>query len=190
MTLFANMMTKARSALNGFARKADGGVNIEAILFLPLLIIATAGSLVFYDAFRKNSLGDKATFTIGDMLSRETDYITPTYIDSTKALFNFLTGTEATENTLRVTVVQYDLETDSYSVVWSEARGSHAAPLSDADMSNAHNEFPVMVDSEQVIVVDTFVDYSVPTSAIRDRVFDARVFTRPRFAPQLVWSGI
>lgn len=188
MILFSRMTTRARNALNGFARKADGGVNIEAMLFLPLLIAATVGSLIFYDAFRKDSLGDKATFTVGDMLSRETDYITPAYIDSTKALFGFLTGTQDTENTLRVTVVQYDQDSDSYSVVWSDARGPHVGPLSDADMSDAHDAFPVMVDAEQVIVVDSYVDYSVPTG-LHDRVFEARVFTRPRFAPQLVWSG-
>lgn len=188
MTMTRSLMQHAGSVLRGFGRKSDGGVNIEAILFLPLLIISTVAALVFYDAFRKDSLGDKATFTVGDMLSRETDYITPDYIDSTKALFSFLTGTTEAENTLRVTVVQYDLETDSYSAIWSEARGSHVGPLDDGDLIDAHTQLPVMSDAEQVIVVDTYLDYTVP-SRVGDVVFDARVFTRPRFAPQLVWSG-
>lgn len=186
MTRF--LMNKAIATLRGFGRKSDGGVNIEAILFLPLLIISTVAALVFYDAFRKDSLGDKATFTVGDMLSRETDYITPAYLASTKSLFSFLTGTEESENTLRVSVVQYDTETDSYSVIWSEAQGPHASPLPLGALANAHAQLPVMSDAEQVIVVDSFIDYTVP-SRVGDVVFEARVFTRPRFAPQLVWSG-
>lgn len=188
--MIVQLMQKARSALHGFARDVKGSVNVEGVIFFPFLIATMAATMVFYDAFRKDSLGDKATFTVGDMLSRETDYITPTYVDSTKELFSFLTGSESSANTIRVSVIQYDADTSEYTVVWSEARGGHASPLTNADMVNAANELPNMVDAEQVIVVDTYVDYEWPLNlGFTDEILTSRVFTRPRFAPQLVWSG-
>lgn len=184
------ILVNSRRALARFARDARGDVNVEAVIFLPFLILTMVATMVFYDVFRKDSLGDKATFTVGDMMSRETDYITPAYIDSTKALFTFLTGTSSAENTLRVSVVQYDAETDAYTVLWSEARGPHEGPMTAADLVNAHAQLPNMVDAEQVIVVDSYLDYNWPLDlGFGDQLLTSRVFTRPRFAPQLVWLG-
>lgn len=181
---------KLTSQLAKFGRDADGSVNIEAILLLPILLVTMAVSMVFYDAFRRDSLGEKATYTLGDMLSRETNYITPEYVDSAKALFGFLTETPDIENTIRVSVVSFDGATQSYNVEWSEVRGSHAMPMTATEAAGQTDQLPNMVSGEQLIVIDTYVDYEWPLElGYSDGTLTARVFTRPRFAPQLVWSG-
>ncbi|WP_283643920.1 TadE/TadG family type IV pilus assembly protein [Marinovum algicola] len=181
---------KLASQLRKFLRDADGSVNIEAIILMPVLLLTMAVSMVFYDAFRRDSMGEKATYTLGDMLSRETAYITPAYVDSAKDLFGFLTGTGDADNTIRVSVVSYDGPGASYNVEWSEVRGAHAMTLTDAELAGQHDQLPVMVSGEQLIVVETYVDYDWPLElGFNDGVLTARVFTRPRFAPQLVWLG-
>ena len=186
--MIVKTFNKLTTHMRQFLGDARGSVNVEGAIFLPFLLATIVATMVFYDAFRKDSLGDKATFTIGDMLSRETDYITPEYVDSAKQLFSFLTGSPDAENTLRVSVVAYNASTGGYNVRWSQVRGGHAMPLTDADLANAQDQLPVMVHAEQVILVDSYLDYDWPVDlGFQDEVMIARVFTRPRFAPQLVW---
>ena len=172
-----------------FAGETRGTITIEAIVFLPFLAICTVTSIMFYDAYRTDSLGEKATYTLGDMLSRETDYITPAYVDSAKSLMNFLTDTDAAQNTIRVSVVSYNAVGDKYQVEWSQVRGPHVSVLKSNEMATLRDSLPVMVNGEQLIVVDTFLDNLWPRAVgFDDITMRARVFTRPRFAPQLVWS--
>lgn len=173
-----------------FAHGTRGNTNVEAIIFLPFLLICIVTSIMFYDAYRTDSLGEKASYTIGDMFSRETDYITPDYVDSIKSLMDFLTESQPTENTLRVTVVSYNAVNDQYAVEWSEVRGAHAVALTSTDVASNHASLPAMVHGEQVILVDTYLDYVWPLDfGWSDFTMEARVFTRPRFAPQLVWQA-
>lgn len=181
---------KTASQLRKFRNDADGSVNVEAIIFIPLLLVTMAVSMVFFDAFRRDSLGEKAAFTLGDMLSRETGYITPDYIDSAISLFGFLSNSEDQLTSIRVSVVSYNGATNSYDVEWSEVRGALTSALTGAEVATQHDQLPNMVSGEQLIVVETFIDYEWPLDlGFDDGVLTARVFTRPRFAPQLVWQG-
>lgn len=188
--MIVKILNKLSLHLRKFGTDARGGVNVEAMIFLPFLLATIVATMAFYDAFRKDSLGDKATFTISDMLSRETNYITPVYVDSAKSLFTFLTGSSDAESTLRVSVVSYNGRDDRYEIEWSQVRGAHAQPLTDSDLINAQAMLPVMVNAEQLIVVDSFLNYEWPIDlGFENHVMNSRVFTRPRFAPQLVWLG-
>lgn len=181
---------KTSARLARFQDEAHGSVNVEALLLLPLLIVTMAVSMVFYDAFRQDSLGEKATYTLGDMLSRETNYITADYVDSAKFLFDVLTGAPEGETSVRVSVVSYDGEDDAYRLEWSQVRGLHVPLLTEADVASQTAQLPVMVSGEQLILVETYIDYDWPLNlGYDDGVLTARAFTRPRFAPQLVWQG-
>jgi hypothetical protein len=53
------------------------------------------------------------------------------------------------------------------------------------------DKLPTLLDNERVIVVETQTDYDTPfpiNEFVTDDLFYNFVFTRPRFAPQLVWS--
>ena len=54
-----------------FSTNEDGGLSIEAVLAIPLLVWALTATIVFYDAFKTPHISQKATYTIADMLSHE-----------------------------------------------------------------------------------------------------------------------
>jgi Flp pilus assembly protein TadG len=173
-----------------FLRKEDGSVNIEGMLFFPLLITLIGATIVFYDAFRRDSLTEKAAFTVGDMISRQTESITPEYMNNTRRLLALMSDVPTSEVSVRVTLVRYNGNNDTYRVDWSQERGSHSQRLRSRDTRNMHDELPTMSHNERLIIVDTFVDYEWPVDlGFEDFVFESTVFTRPRFAPKIVWSS-
>jgi len=80
------MFNKLTRKLRGFRSDERGYVTVEAMILLPVILWIFAACWVYFDAFRQQSVNQKASYTIGDMLSRETNYITPAYIDGTHEL--------------------------------------------------------------------------------------------------------
>lgn len=184
------MLNFFTSRLRAFRRNEDGNMSIEALIFVPFVIGLLAATFSFYDAFRFKSLNTKAAFTISDALSRETDAITPAYLDGMVSTLNFLTRSES-EYSLRVTMVRYDANNERYLVDWSQSRGVFS-PLSSADLVSLISKLPDLLHNESVILVETQTDYDTPfkiDALITDELFYNFAFTRPRFAPQLIWQG-
>lgn len=179
---------KARR-LHSVIRKEDGSISVESMLMLPLLIWCFLGAYVFYDAYRAQFINAKASYTIGDILSRETNYITPEYMDSVFDLQQFLVA-RTTPVRLRVSVITYDQANDQYSVVWSENRGG-GGPIDDAALTSMLPAIPAMPDQGRAIVVQTSMVYSpIYAAGITEMQFDDLVVSRPRFAGQLCWNTV
>jgi hypothetical protein len=182
------MFRSIRRVLSRFVRDTRASLTVEAVIVLPMLFWAFGASLVFFDAFRANTVNEKAAYTIGDMLSRETGFITPEYMDNTLTLLSTLTGRPVADLGIRVSVIRWDEDNSTYDLRWSQARGS--ATAHDAqDVEDWENVLPVMVDEEQIILVESFIGYDpVMNVGLGARTLETFVFTRPRFAPQLVWN--
>lgn len=183
------MLSILKSRLKAFVHKTDGNMSIEALIFIPFLLTVLAATFSLYDAFRFKALNTKAAFTISDALSRETDAITPAYLDGMVSTLNFLTRSED-EYSIRVTTVQYDADNGSYVVKWSQGRGKFVG-MENADLVSVTNDLPSMLDNETIIVVETHTSYETPFAVdqiLTDNLFYNFTFTRPRFAPQLIWS--
>lgn len=169
-------------------RKEDGSISVEAMLMLPLLIWCFLGAYVFYDAYRAQFVNAKASYTIGDILSRETNFITPDYMDSIFDLHQFLVA-RTTPVRLRVSVITYDAADDTYSVVWSENRGG-GGTIDDAALTALVPAIPEMPDQGRAILVQTSMVYNpIYAAGIADMQFDDIVVSRPRFAGQLCWNA-
>ena len=184
------MKNMLKSHLKRFARETDGNTSVEALIFIPFILFVLAATFSLYDAFRFKSLNTKAAFTISDALSRETDAITPAYLDGMVSTLNFLTRSEDIYS-LRVTAVQYDGDTDSYAIKWSQGRGTFLS-LKNEELSAMADRLPQMLDNETIIVVETHTTYDSPFAIdqlVTDELFYNFTFTRPRFAPQIIWSG-
>lgn len=184
------MLKLIKSRLLAFGRNEDGNMSIEALIFLPLAIALLSSTFSFYDAFRFKTLNTKAAFTISDALSRETGAITPEYLDGMVATLDFLTRSES-HYSLRVTMVRWDANSENYEVDWSQSRGIFA-PLTSATLADISGQLPDMLHNEVVIVVETQTDYDTPfpiNGFVTDDLFYNFAFTRPRFAPQLIWQG-
>lgn len=183
------MLTLIKSQARRFRRDEAGNYSLEAIIFLPLILSVLAATFSFHDAFRYKALNTKAAYTISDALSRETDPIDGAYLDGMVEVLEFLTRSEGPYS-VRVTMVRYDADDDAYEVAWSKTRGAFDA-MTGAEISDFRNQLPNLLHNERVIVVETATDYEPPFSIPvlhSDELFYNFAFTRPRFAPQLVWD--
>ena len=164
------MMTQYRSlklSIRRWWRREDGSLTLEFLIYAPLMFFTFLGTLAFFDAFRAESINEKAAMTIADMLSRETGYINDTYIDGTYGLLQVLTRGDATPD-MRVSVVRFEeklkgantTNQDRYRMVWSEARGSgvHVA-MTDEEAMTMLPKLPTMTQDERLIVVETWSNY-------------------------------
>jgi Flp pilus assembly pilin Flp len=183
-------LMRSRNFARKFRRDEEGSAAVELMLVLPMLIWALLAVFVFFDAYRTQTTNLKAAYTLGDVLSRETGYITPVYMNSMFELQQFLLGTDQGVR-LRVTVFQYDGPNDRYVVRWSQGRGAAVSPLTTAGLQNIRQFLPNMPNSEVAILTETRVGYVPPAMVgIQPINFDDRVVTRPRFAGQLCWNDI
>lgn len=102
-----NILQFTKTRLKRFAQNLSGSVSVEAIIMLPILLWLVAAMAVFVDVFRTKSAMDKAAFTISDVLSRETNAITPEYLTNVRSLFEELAGVEDNSASVRVSLVEW-----------------------------------------------------------------------------------
>ena len=175
-----------RKRLGRFASDQDANVAIEATIILPVMFWAYLTMFSIFDAYRQYTESQKAAYTISDLISRQTTPLDAAFIDSTRELFDTMTRT-IDRPSVRVTIVKYDLDTDDYTVEWSESRGSFLA-LDDADIADWDSRLPVMPDEENVIIFETLSTYDPPfNTGLENQTISNFVFTRPRYAPQVCW---
>lgn len=185
----ASMIRAARRLLRYFVRNEAGSVTVEFVLVIPLLAWCFIGTFTFFEAYRTQAINVKAAYTIGDQLSRETDYITPVYMASLGELYDFLVqSSEATR--LRVTAFEYEADDDSYRVIWSQGVG--AIPrTTDSAITDVRSRLPNMPDEEIAILTETWLDFtSSDFVGLGNLTFYEAIVTRPRFADQICWNPI
>lgn len=142
-------------------------MTLEFLIFAPLMFFTFVGTLAFFDAFRAESINEKAAMTIADLISRETGYINDAYIDGTYGLLKFLIRGDAKPD-MRVSVLRFEekrtgantTDQDRYRLVWSKARGTGAhVAITDNEAKTMLPKLPTMVHDERLIVVETWSNY-------------------------------
>ncbi len=171
-----------------FRNDETGSLSIEAVFALPLLVWAIIATFVFWDAFKTLNISQKATYTVADMLSRETDPIDDDYIAAMHEMFDFLAGS-AGANAIRVSVVTKITNpvtgTEQLALVWSEGADIPAY----TDLTVIEARLPEMALGEQLIVVESEQEWQ-PAFAVGLASYRFRevALARPRFSPQLVFD--
>ncbi|MBL4768243.1 MAG: pilus assembly protein [Rhodobacteraceae bacterium] len=184
MNLLAGIKARARA----FHNDTDASVSVEFLLAMPMVFWAFMASYVFFDGYKQSSVNLKAAYTIGDLISRETDPITDDYLDSMYALHRLLTRATSS-TTLRITVVRWNEDTNRFYRDWSQTRGT-IEPLTSADVLLLTDKLPLMPNAERVIIVETTNSFTPFYNIGMDTLsLDNFVFTRPRFAPQVIWES-
>lgn len=180
---------RLRNRLVRFARDEDGSNSVEAMLMLPIMTWCFLATYVFFDAYRVQAINIKASYTIGDILSRQFGYVTPEFINSMFDLQNVLIETRDPAR-LRVTALRYYEDTDTHEVCWSKTRGG-GADLTNARLATMRAGIPNMTDGEVAIMVQSQVDYEpVFAAGISDMSFDDFIITRPRFTGQIIFNSV
>ena len=185
-----SLARRLTAPLARFGRDTRGSVSIEFAFYAPLLMLLFAAIYTFFDAFRQENVSLKAAYTISDLISRETEAINDTYIDSMYEVAKLLIRSDANMG-LRISVVHWDEGDARYYVDWSEKRGAIDSAWTDGSISSVKDDLPSMPDQERVILVETHSDL-VPAFRVGlpDLDIDNFVFTRPRFAPLVAFEGV
>ncbi len=182
------MLRALNHGLARFRRNQEGSLSVEAVLIFPLLMWCYLATFVYFDAFRNQSVNLKAAYTISDALSRETGYVTPTYLNSLWRLHRFLTTSNYVTR-MRVTAVRYEEATDSYDVRWSREKGGWAT-LDTATLRASYLDIlPRVANWKYIILVETQVAYEPMFSiGLAGFTFDNTITTVPRFASKVCWN--
>lgn len=184
-------MTKyIKRAVLAFRKDESGSIAIETVLIIPALFWAYLAMFAIFDSYRHHSINQKAAYTIGDLVSRETTPIDVDYMTGMRDLLKYLTRTaDVSDVAIRISSLQYDETQDIYRREWSEVEGSFVQPLSNGSTDNWHTRLPVLPDQERITVVETFVKYDAPfDTGLADRTIENFVFTRPRYAPCVLFD--
>lgn len=178
------------SVFKGFACDTRGTINVEAIIVFPALLFFFGVGWTYFDAFRQQAVNQKANYVISDMISRETEPLTPNYISNAQQLLRTLTRPGVQDSDIRITVVKYSADLADWELKWSRARGGHPA-LQTADMATYRDHLPQGVGGEELVLVETWDPFD-PVFKVGLDAFDIRTysFTRPRYAPQLVFEDV
>lgn len=204
-------MRKIMTFIKNFKDNTKGSVAVEVAIILPVLLWALAAMAIYFDVFRTKSTAEKASFTISDALSRETNAITPDFVTNTRVLFDEMVGlvtpttvddpeiveqqlvpddVQAQASSMRISVITWNESDAAYELQWSETRGDEFLTYQQADMADLVEALPNMADQDTVILVETHFTYSPTLNVgLGDRDINTFVFTRPRYAPQLVFSA-
>ena len=172
-----------------FFRNEAGALSVEAAIVFPLLLWALGAMYVFWDAYDARNTNLKATYTIADMVSRETNPIDATYVDGLNDVYEFLISRDD-GNDLRITVVSVGLDDDGITprlqLEWSHATGDKL-PIDDITL--IQDRLPIMSVGDQLIVVQSEMRWEpILNFGLSATDMSELVFTSPRFAPQVIFE--
>ena len=161
----------------------DGAMSVEAAIIMPCLMFLYAGGFSYFDGYRREAAVARASYTVGDLLSRKEDSaITPKQLQGMERLFELLTFSEG-ESWMRVSELQR--KGDTVEVVWSYASSGNPS-LTNARLASKLHRIPTLDDNERIVAVETFTHYTpFVTLGVQERIFDTFVATRQRWWPQL-----
>lgn len=177
------------SFIRRFSKAETGSLSVEAVFAVPMLIWAITATFVFWDAFKTLNISQKATYTVADMLSRETDVIDGDYLTAMHELYDYLSNASGA-NALRVSVVRMQLDTatntKTYNLVWSQGVGGITGYT--VLSQQVLDRLPDMSPGDQLIFVESEQEWSPAfTVGLASYRFREVAISRPRFAPQIVW---
>tara|TARA_R110002073_G_scaffold13264_1_gene56863 strand:- start:127 stop:699 length:573 start_codon:yes stop_codon:yes gene_type:complete len=170
-----------------FARKEDGVIAIEAVIIMPMIFWTFLSMFSIFDSFRMYSINQKAAYTIGDAVSRETLPIDDDYLNGALNLFEYLSKGQG-NTAIRISSVRYNATDNRFYRDWSETRG-WVQPLTSSDVRTWTDRLPLMIHNERLVLVETWNRYEPPfKTGLELREIKNFVFTRPRYAPRVCWE--
>ncbi|MFZ5710504.1 MAG: TadE/TadG family type IV pilus assembly protein [Pseudomonadota bacterium] len=183
------LLRRLRVRLSFFATDGRGSTPIEGVLASTFLLWWYMASFTFFDAYRQKNVNLKAAYTIADMLSRQTETVSPAYMRGLNTVFDYLTFSSQ-PTVLRVSSVYWDADLNTYRIAWSYSTNTTKYPVqTDATIALSKDRIPTMPVGDTVVLVETFMAFSpVFNVGLTPRWYDTFITTRPRFASQVVFD--
>lgn len=167
------------TARPGFRAAERGAVNLEFMLWLPLLLLWLGGCLTAFDAFRAHNLAERAATAVSDVVAR-LEEVDDRMLEDLVALQRAI-APRARSHRLRAASIRFDDGAHLLDWRWSSDPSARLA-LHEIDLS----ALPPMAQGETVIYTETQMRH-VPVLNI---AFGARTWTlmqvaKPRYATAL-----
>ena len=178
---------KIKSLLREFRDDDSGVIAIELLLVIPILVWALLSTLVYFDAFKSESISTRLSMTIADMFSRETD-VDWTFINGAHDLLDALSQSDSPPD-LRVTLYRINNK-GLYVRVWSRNVGSYYSNHTTTTLRAEADRLPILSVGDRSLLIETHTDYSAPFSIgigpfletnLDDFSFDTFTVIRPRY---------
>ena len=173
-----------RLAISRFASDRSGIAAVEFALLAPFLIILIFTSFTVFQMVRASYVADRSTFTVGDLMSRQTETNT-TQLVQMKAVFEHLVTDLNTTPELRITSLIRTA--GGYVVDWTYSSRPQGS-LARSEMPVAALPSIAVDDSilltESVVSVQPFMNL-LPAATGASMTFAHTATTRPRFVGRL-----
>jgi Flp pilus assembly pilin Flp len=179
-----------------FRTDERGALSVETVLMVPLMTFLMIAMFVYYQVFHQDSLLAKSSFTITDIMSRETVPINQDYVNNMQLLLETVSNVQSTIS-FRVALVKYDELNDDMIMRWSAIPTGGTIPAyTQATIDNLRGQIPDMADADSVIILETSMPYVPPflggsfwISQVPSLNFRNLIVMRSRFVSELCWEG-
>lgn len=163
-----------------FCSDRRGASAVEFALLLPALLVLLLGSVTVFDLFRTSQASEKATFTVGDMLSRNKLGLKEADL---KLMVSFIENTVEHEGRARLRVSSISNVRGRLEVNWTQAVGDDRIAMAAVSLEG----IPFMAEGDSVILTETFVPHRafVPVGQLDQFVYHKRAVHRPRFVGKI-----
>lgn len=185
-----SVLLTARHAIKRFSRDTNGAALVEFALCLPLLLVFLAAAVVLQDAIRMGYINEKASYTLGDMASREDESIDAGYFDGLASIQQFMISSRYPAD-LRMTVLECTAncaneETRVLEVCWSESSPNFGELTTDT-LAGFSARAPLFASGDTLLMTEAYLDYTPPafTRFFDGQRYEAINFMRPRLASQI-----
>lgn len=176
--------------LRRFISDERGNGVIEAVMILPVMLMAWIGLYAFWEAFNARSSVQKATFVAADVLSREMVPVSDAFLDGLDTSMEYLVNSRFNVSSRFTSITRTGPLDSDVAVVWSYSPSSAMTALTTSDLVAQAATLPKLAAGSTALVVDTQMAYSLPftvpiASYVVPSSFSDRVVLRPRFLPKL-----
>lgn len=168
--------------MRSFRRDESGVSAVEFALLLPILLLLLLGTVTIFDLFRTAQSAEKGTFTVGDMLSRQTA-ISETLLNS---MLTFVTNTVEYQGSARLRVSSISNNAGVLKLEWSKTVGNTSVDMGTLSYTN----IPAMASGDSVLLTEVYIPHRafVAGFGVDHVMFQNRAVHRPRFVGKIAYQ--
>lgn len=168
--------------MRNFARDERGVSAVEFAMLLPVLLFVLLGSVTVFDLFRTQQAAEKGTFTVGDMLSRQTSISE----NQLRDMLTFINKTVDYEGQARLRVSSVSNNGGKLVLDWTKSVGNENVALGDIP----YGVVPAMASGDSVILTEAMVPHRafVAGFGVDQITYQNRSVHRPRFVGKIAYQ--